>query len=133
MPFKETCPMEERIGLFRDYETGVFSVSDLCRRYGISRETFYVWKRRRESGDDHWFEELSHAVAWCPHAQHEVRRVGTSGAIKWRGELVFLGEALVGELVGLAEHESDRHIVRFGGRDLGTIDRARRFLRFAPP
>ena len=384
MPFKETCPMEERIGLFRDYETGVFSVSDLCRRYGISRETFYVWKRRRESGDDHWFEELSHAVERCPHAtparlikrivavrrkfpffgpkkikkwletnvpgvswpaastigdilkragvveerrcrrrpiaqgeimapataandewsidfkgwfrtldgtrcdpltitdaasrylievrivepttagvrcamervfqevglpsairsdngspfgstgagglsslsvwwlklgiepryippsspqdngrhermhrtlkaetskpaastvaeqqrrfdcfrqhyneerphealeqeppaklwqpsrikvpkllddpwydaHHEVRRVGTSGAIKWRGELVFVGEALVGELVGLAEHESGSHIVRYGGRDLGTIDRARRFLRFAPP
>jgi transposase InsO family protein len=60
--------MEERVGLFRDYDTGVFSVSDLCRRYGISRETFYVWKRRRDSGDDHWFEELSHAVEWCPHA-----------------------------------------------------------------
>src|SRR5436305_765415 len=68
MPFKETCPMEERVGLFRDYETGVFSVSDLCRRYGISRETFYVWKRRRDSGDDHWFEDQSHAVESCPHA-----------------------------------------------------------------
>ena len=22
MPFKETCPVEERIGLFRDYESG---------------------------------------------------------------------------------------------------------------
>src|SRR5947208_3661391 len=71
MPFKETCPMEERVGLFRDYDTGVFSVSDLCRRYGISRETFYVWKRRRKSGDDHWFEDLSHAVEWCPHATSE--------------------------------------------------------------
>jgi transposase InsO family protein len=60
--------MEERVGLFRDYDTGVFSVSDLCQRYGISRETFYVWKHRRESGDDHWFEGLSHAVEHCPHA-----------------------------------------------------------------
>jgi transposase InsO family protein len=60
--------MEERVGLFRDYDTGVFSVSDLCRRYGISRETFYVWKHRRESGDDHWFDGLSHAVEHCPHA-----------------------------------------------------------------
>src|SRR5215472_13083665 len=68
MPFKETCPVEERIALFRDYETGVFTVSELCCRYGISRETFYVWKRRRESGDPRWFEELSHAAASCPHA-----------------------------------------------------------------
>ena len=60
--------MEERVGLFRDYDTGVFSVSDLCRRYDISRETFYVWKHRRESGDDDWFEGLSHAVEHCPHA-----------------------------------------------------------------
>jgi hypothetical protein len=60
--------VEERIGLFRDYETGVFTVSELCRRHGISRETFYVWKRRRESGDPRWFEELSHAAASCPHA-----------------------------------------------------------------
>ena len=68
MPFRETCPMEERIALLRDYETGVFTVSDLCRRYAISRETFYVWKRRRESGERRWFEDRSHAVAGCPHA-----------------------------------------------------------------
>lgn len=68
MPFKETCPVEERIALLREYETGAFTVSDLCRRYGISRETFYVWRRRRESGEERWFEARSHAVANCPHA-----------------------------------------------------------------
>jgi transposase InsO family protein len=67
MPFKETCPVEERIALFLAYETGVFTVSELCRRYGVSRETFYVWKRRRESGAPHWWEEKSHAAASCPH------------------------------------------------------------------
>jgi transposase InsO family protein len=66
-------------------------------------------------------------------ADHEVRRVRPAGEIKWRGEYVFIGEALAGELVGLAEHESGAHIVRFCGRDLGLIDRTRRFLRFAPP
>jgi Integrase core domain/Helix-turn-helix domain len=68
MPFKETCPMEERIALLRDHESGVFTVSDLCRRYAISRETFYVWKRRRDSGEERWFEERSHAVGRCAHA-----------------------------------------------------------------
>src|SRR5262249_17895215 len=58
----------ERIALFREYETGVFTVSELCRRHGISRETFYVWKRRQESGEARWFEELSHATSSCPHA-----------------------------------------------------------------
>ena len=68
MPFRETSPMEERIALLREFETGAFSVSELCRRHGISRETFYVWKRRRESGGERWFEDRSHAVAHCPHA-----------------------------------------------------------------
>lgn len=68
MPFRDTNPMEERIALFREYETGAFSVTDLCRRHGISRETFYVWQRRRASGGACWFEDASHAVAHCPHA-----------------------------------------------------------------
>ncbi len=68
MPFRESCPVEERIALMRDYESGAFSVVELCARYGISRETFYVWKRRRESGAARWFEELSRAPGSCPHA-----------------------------------------------------------------
>jgi hypothetical protein len=35
--------------------------------------------------------------------------------------------------MGLAENESGGHIARFCHRDLGVIDRDRRFLRFAPP
>jgi len=68
MPFRDTNLMEERIALLRDFATGVFTVSELCRRHGISRETFYVWKRRRDSGEARWFEDGSHAVAACPHA-----------------------------------------------------------------
>lgn len=68
MPFRDTRPMEERIALLREFETGAFSVTDLCSRHGISRETFYVWKERRESGDPHWFEDRSHATRSCPHA-----------------------------------------------------------------
>jgi transposase InsO family protein len=66
-------------------------------------------------------------------ADHEVRRVRPTGEIKWRGEQVFIGEALAGELVGLAELENGGHVVRFCDRNLGVIDRAARFLRFAPP
>jgi transposase InsO family protein len=44
----------------------VFSVSDLAARYGISRETFYVWKRRREGGDPDWFLDRSSAPGHCP-------------------------------------------------------------------
>jgi transposase-like protein len=68
MPFRESCPVEERIALMREFESGAFSVVELCARYGISRETFYVWKRRREAGGEHWFEEQSRAPGACPHA-----------------------------------------------------------------
>jgi transposase-like protein len=49
--------MEERIAMFREYDTGAFSVGELARRYGISRETFYQWKRRRAQGDPLWFHD----------------------------------------------------------------------------
>lgn len=68
MPFKETCRMEQRIALMMDYGTGAYSVSELCRRYGVSRQTFYEWKARRNGGYERWFEDRSHAVTHCPHA-----------------------------------------------------------------
>ena len=71
MPFKETCLVEERIALFRDFDTRMFTVVDLCARYNISRRTFYDWKARRESGAKQWYDDRSHAVTDCPHATSE--------------------------------------------------------------
>jgi hypothetical protein len=39
MPFQETGAMTERIALLKDFDTGVFSVAELARRFGVSRET----------------------------------------------------------------------------------------------
>jgi transposase InsO family protein len=71
MPFKETCRMEERVRMLAEYDTGSWSVSDLCRRYGVCRDTFYELRKRRESGDTAWFTDRSHAVQHCPHATDE--------------------------------------------------------------
>jgi transposase InsO family protein len=68
IPFRESNRVEERIALLRDFESGAFAVSDLCHRHGISRETFYVWHRRRAGDDERWFEERSRAPGRCPHA-----------------------------------------------------------------
>jgi transposase InsO family protein len=68
MPFKETCRMEERIALLRALESGAFTVAELAASYGVSRETVYQWKRRRDAGDERWFEERSRAPFHCPHA-----------------------------------------------------------------
>ena len=71
MPFKETDPMEERISMLKDYDTGVFSDCELARRYGVSRESFYFWKKRRGSGEPNWFRDRSRAPHHCPHATSE--------------------------------------------------------------
>jgi transposase InsO family protein len=65
MPFKETSRMEERIRMFLEYESGNWSVSELCRRHGVCRDTFYEWRKRRESGDPGWFQDRSHTPQRC--------------------------------------------------------------------
>lgn len=50
----------------------------------------------------------------------EVRRVRSNGQIKWRGELVFVSEVLVGELVGITE-DKDAWLVSFGPIPLGLL------------
>ena len=67
MPFEETCRIEQRIRMLWEYETGNWSVSELCRRYGICRDTFYEWRDRKGTGDPEWFRDRSHAPPDCPH------------------------------------------------------------------
>lgn len=50
----------------------------------------------------------------------EVRRVRSNGQIKWRGELVFVSEALIGELVGITE-DQNAWLVSFGPIPLGLL------------
>jgi transposase len=66
MAFRETCAMEERIRMLSDYDTGAFSVTELSERYGVSRETFYLWRERRLSGVAMWFQDRSHAPRNIP-------------------------------------------------------------------
>jgi transposase InsO family protein len=56
----------------------------------------------------------------------QVRRVSPNGQIKWRGDLVFVSEAVVGEVVGLAETETGDWTVHFMDVELGRIDRQTR-------
>jgi transposase InsO family protein len=50
----------------------------------------------------------------------QVRRVRSNGQIKWQGGLVFVSEALIGELVGVTE-EADGWLVSFGPIPLGRL------------
>jgi hypothetical protein len=67
-------------------------------------------------------------------ADQAVRRVRPTGKIKWRGDLIFVSEAVAGEPAGIAETENGNWIVRFCDLDLGVIDRKTGKLhRFADP
>jgi putative transposase len=64
MPWLESDSMKERTKFVLEWETrwkaneGRINVSELCRKYGISRETGYVWLRRfRDAG--HTLEALA--------------------------------------------------------------------------
>ena len=55
-------------------------------------------------------------------ADHAVRRVRSNGQIKWRGEHIFLSEALIGEPVGIAQTQTGDWIVRFADTPIALID-----------
>ncbi|RVG79300.1 hypothetical protein CN177_23940 [Sinorhizobium meliloti] len=63
--------MEERVRMLAEYDSGNWSVSELCRRYGVCRDTFYAWRSRRDSGAADWFMDPSHAPLHCPHRTAE--------------------------------------------------------------
>ena len=61
-----------------------------------------------------------------------VRRVRSNGQIKWAGELIFVGEALIGEPVGVVETDSGDWLVRFANVELGYIHAQRHRLSTRP-
>jgi transposase InsO family protein len=61
MPWKESSVMEERMRFVLEYERGLCSMAELCRRYGISRTTGYVWVGRHEAEGLEGLHERSRA------------------------------------------------------------------------
>ena len=62
--------MQERIALFLDYDTGVLKAKALANRYGVSRETFFVWKRRCRLGCEPSREKLARTLLQKPLEPH---------------------------------------------------------------
>jgi putative transposase len=57
------------------------------------------------------------------------RRVRSCGAIKWRGDLVFVSEALIGKTVAIEETHAGDWVMRFHAHPLGLIDEKNARLR----
>jgi putative transposase len=61
--------------------------------------------------------------------EEKVRRVRTSGEIKWQGKRVYISTALVGEPIGLSELPDGSWAARYGSFQLGVIAHGEHRLR----
>ena len=62
----------------------------------------------------------------------KVRRVRQCGAIKWRGDEIFISQSLIGEPIGLFPIADDAWLVKYGPVVLGTMKGRDGFIRIGP-
>ena len=71
MPWKETCPMKERSRFVVEQESGRYAMAELCRIFGISRETGYKWVERYKAEGPPGLQDRSRAPRCHPNAVPE--------------------------------------------------------------
>lgn len=67
MPWQETSPVDQRDRFITEYLRGLFSMTELCARYGISRKAGYKWRGRYHEGGRAALRDRSRAPHHCPH------------------------------------------------------------------
>jgi len=68
MPWREVCPMDERARFIGECLQGELTMSELCRKYEISRKTGYKWWTRFEGDGPATLADRSHAAQRHPNA-----------------------------------------------------------------
>jgi len=68
LPWKETKPMEERMKFITMYLADEWSISELCRYFGISRKTGYKWIERYDTVGIDGLKDRSRAPFNHPNA-----------------------------------------------------------------
>lgn len=76
----ETSLREQRRQFVSAYASGVWSMTELCARYGITRPTGYKWVARWEAEGDAGMAERSRVPRHCPHALTAAVREALLGA-----------------------------------------------------
>src|SRR5206468_5291506 len=67
MPWLETAPVNERTRFIADDRLGLYTTTELCARYNISRKTGYKWLARYHEDGRRGLTDRSHAPHHCPH------------------------------------------------------------------
>ena len=68
MPWKETCPMDERAKFVMLYEDDESNMAELCRQFWVEPKTGYKWVHRYEQEGLAGLTDRSHAPHHHPNA-----------------------------------------------------------------
>lgn len=68
MPWRERSPVEQRADLVREYESGLFTMTELAAQYGVSRKTGYKWVAAYEVHGWPGLQDQSRRPHHSPHA-----------------------------------------------------------------
>jgi transposase InsO family protein len=68
MPWREMSPMETRLAFIREWETELFTMTELAAQYGISRKTGYKWLDRYDAEGASGLLDRSRRPHHSPHA-----------------------------------------------------------------
>lgn len=76
MPWKQTNPVNERLRFVAKAQEKVFAMSELCERFGVSRQTGYATLARYGKLGIEGLKDRSHTPGHCPHRiSGEVREI----------------------------------------------------------
>ncbi|HZN81867.1 MAG TPA: helix-turn-helix domain-containing protein, partial [Mycobacterium sp.] len=67
MPWLETAPVQQRERFIHDRRLNLYTMTELCARYGVSRKTGYKWLGRFDAGGRQGLQDRSRAPRHCPH------------------------------------------------------------------
>ena len=67
MPWKETGPVLERARFIDDYLSGLYTITELAARYGVSRRILHKWLSRHDANGAAGLIDRSRAPLHIPH------------------------------------------------------------------
>ena len=132
MGWAETNPVNERRRFIQDYQSGQWTMTELCERYGISRKSGYARLKRYEEEGEAGLLDRSRAPSTCPHrttedverlivAERKVRRWGARKLLRVLSgkhpDVQFPAKSTISDIL-------DRH---------GLVDRRRRRRKWQHP
>src|SRR4051794_33055782 len=71
MPWDETTRMEQRVRFIDALDSCLYTMTELCAQYGISRKTGYKWAQRYAGEGIEGLQDRSRAPKSCTHRMAE--------------------------------------------------------------